>query len=179
MAFSVSYHFIKGVLSMSIENKSDRIKDALRRGFLDGTSKMADRKCYGYDRTADGSLMINQKEAEIVQWIFESYRDGASFGKIANKLEKRKIPSPTGNGKWNREAISKLLSNEKYVGSVLLQKTMSKCGYQTKNQGNLDKILICNHHPAIILPELFEAVQHTKLKRSRTDIEQSGINICY
>ena len=150
---------------MSIE--SDRIKDSLRRGFLDGTSKMADRKCYGYDRTADGSLVINQEEAEIVQWIFESYRNGASFGKIAKGLEERGILSPTGKREWNREAISKLLSNEKYVGSVLLQKTMSEDGYQTKNQGKLGRVLIRNHHPAIISDELFVAVQHEKIERSK------------
>ena len=157
---------------MSTEDKSSKIKEALRQGFLDGTSKMADRKCYGYDRTADGSLMINQEEAEIVQWIFESYRDGASFGKIANELERRGIPSPTGKGKWNREAISKLLSNEKYVGSILLQKTMSEDGYQVKNHGELGRVLIRNHHPAIISAERFEAVQQSKLERSNETTDQ-------
>jgi hypothetical protein len=164
---------------MSIENKSDRIKDALRRSFLDGTSKMADRKCYGYDRTADSSLVINQEEAEIVQWIFESYRNGASFGKIANELEKRGIPSPTGKGKWSREAISKLLSNEKYVGSVLLQKTMSEDGLQVKNQGELGRVLIRNHHPAIVSAELFEAVQHAKLERSKEISNEPGMKMMF
>ena len=69
---------------MSTEDKSSEIKEALRQGFLDGTSKMADRKCYGYDRTADGSLVINQEESATVQWIFESYCGGESLGKIAN-----------------------------------------------------------------------------------------------
>ena len=151
---------------MSTEDKSSKIKEALRQGFLDGTSKLADRKCYGYDRTADGSLIINQQEAEIVKWIFESYCCGNSLGKIAKALEERGIPSPTGRGKWNREAISKLLSNEKYVGSVLLQKTMSEDGNQVKNQGELDRVLIRNHHPAIVSGDLFEVVQHAKLERS-------------
>ena len=78
-------------------------------------------------------------------------------------------PSPTGKGKWNREAISKLLSNEKYVGSVLLQKTISEDGYQVKNQGELERVLIRNHHPAIVSAELFEAVQRAKLDRSKED----------
>jgi Recombinase. len=33
--------------------------------------------------------MINQEEAKIVQWIFENYHNGASFGKIAKELDKR------------------------------------------------------------------------------------------
>ena len=151
---------------MSTDDKSNKIKDALRQGFFDGNSKLADRKCYGYDRTSNGSLVINQEEAEIVKWIFDSYRDGTSLGHIANDLAKHGTPSPTGRGKWNREAISKLLSNEKYVGSVLLQKTMSEDGYQVKNQGELERVLIRNHHPAIISIELFEAVQWAKLERS-------------
>lgn len=152
---------------MSTENKSHKIKEALRQKFLDGTSKLADRKCYGYDRAANGLLLVNQKEAGVVKWIFESYRNGASFGKITKELEKQGIPSPTGRRKWNREAISKLLSNEKYVGSVLLQKTMSEEGYQVKNQGELGRILVRNHHPAVVSRELFESVQHAKLERSK------------
>ena len=164
---------------MSTENKSSKIKVALRQGFFNGTSKMADRKCYGYNRTADGSLVINQEEAEIVQWIFESYSNGASFGKIAKKLEKRGILSPTGKAKWNREAIFKLLSNEKYVGNVLLQKTITEDGYQVKNQGELGRVLIRNHHPAIISNELFEVVQQSKLERSNEITEKSEMKMIF
>ncbi|MDR2162811.1 MAG: recombinase family protein [Clostridiales Family XIII bacterium] len=44
------------------------------------------------------------------------------MGKIANDLERRGVCSPNGNSTWSRQAISKLLSNEKYVGYSLLQK---------------------------------------------------------
>jgi len=164
---------------MSTQDKSSKIKEALHQKFLDGTSKLADRKCYGYDRAAGGSLVINQEESEIVRWIFESYRDGDSLGMIANDLENRGIPSPTGKGKWNREAIFKLLSNEKYVGSVLLQKTMSADGCQVKNQGNFDRVLIRNHHPAVISRQLFEAVQRAKLERSKDAIRGPGMKIIF
>lgn len=164
---------------MFTEDKSCRIKAALRQGFVDGISKLADRKCYGYDRAADGSLVINPKESEAVRWIFESYRDGESLGKIAKALEKRGILSPSGKVKWNREAIFKLLSNEKYVGSVLLQKTMSEDGYQMKNQGDFKKVLIRNHHPAIVSGELFEAVQQTKLERSKDIPNEPGMKMIF
>lgn len=164
---------------MSAEDKSSKIKMALRQGFFTGTSKVADRKCYGYIRTADGSLVINQEEAETVQWIFESYCNGTSLGKIAEGLEKRGALSPTGKTKWNREAISKLLSNEKYVGSVLLQKTISENGYQVKNQGELDRVLIRNHHPAIIPKELFKAVQRTKLERSKEAPDEPELEMIF
>lgn len=155
---------------MITQDKGCNIKEALHQGFRDGTSKLANRKCFGYDRTIDGTLVINTSEAKIVQWIFESYHDGYSFGKISKALEKHDIPSPTSKARWNREAISKLLSNEKYVGSVLLQKTISKDGFQMKNQGELDRVLIRNHHPTIVSRKLFESIQYARLERSKNVI---------
>ena len=49
--------------------KSEAIKGGLRKGFQDGSSKMAKRKCYGYDVGPDGELEINPKEAQMVCWI--------------------------------------------------------------------------------------------------------------
>jgi len=91
--------------------KSEAIKAGLRKGFQDGSSKMAKRKCYGYTTNQDGELEINPDEAQVVCWIFERYLSGDSLGKIAAGLERQGIPSPTGRPKWNREAIDKLLSN--------------------------------------------------------------------
>ena len=98
---------------MNVIQKSEAIKNGLRRGFQDGISKMAKRKCYGYDINLDGELAVNPDEAKVVCWIFEQYLAGNSLGKIAAGLEEQGIPSSTGRPKWNREAIDKLLSNEK------------------------------------------------------------------
>ena len=116
-------------------NRSEFIKAGVREGFQNGTSKYANRRCYGYDVTADGSLVINPDEAKIVRWMFQRYLHGDSLGKIASCLEKQGILSPTGKSKWKREAIDKLLSNEKYIGCVLLQKTVSVGGCQIQNTG--------------------------------------------
>lgn len=113
--------------------KSQVIKDVLRKGFQEGTSKMALRRCYGYDIGLNGELTINPDESTVIRWIFESYLHGDSLGKIASALEAKNILSPTGKPKWNREALNKLLSNEKYTGRVLLQKTVSTGTTQIKN----------------------------------------------
>ncbi len=110
---------------MDAIQKSNSIKAGLRKGFQDGTSKMAKRRCYGYTVNSDGKLVLHTDEAQVILWIFQQYLSGASLGKIAAGLEKQGILSPTGRPKWNREAIDKLLSNEKYTGRVLLQKTVS------------------------------------------------------
>lgn len=128
---------------------------------------MAHRKCYGYKIGPDGELTVNPGEAQVVRWIFEQYLAGGSLGKIAAGLEQQGIPSPTGRAKWNREAIDKLLSNEKYTGRVLLQKTVSTSAVQIENNGFMERYLYTGSHEATIPDELFMAVQQEKLKRTR------------
>lgn len=109
---------------MNVIQKSEAIKAGMRKGFQDGSSKMARRKCYGYEVGPDGELAVKPDKAQVVCWIFERYLAGDSLGKIATGLEKQGIPSPTGKPRWNREAIDKLLSNG--------------CGKITLNQQSLD-----------------------------------------
>lgn len=61
-----------------------------------------------------------------MQMIFNLRLEGYSLGSIASELAKMKIPSPSGKPIWSRECIRKMLINEKYIGSVLLQKTFIK-----------------------------------------------------
>lgn len=152
---------------MSFLQKSESIKEGLRKGFQDGSSKMAKRKCYGYNVDRHGDLIIDPEAARVVQWIFEEYAEGKSLGKIAAGLEKQGIPSPTGKAKWNREAIDKLLSNEKYTGCVLLQKTISTGASQIENDGLIEQYLYTGFHEAIISDQLFRVVQQEKKSRSK------------
>ena len=127
---------------------------------------MAHRKCYGYEVGSNGELAVNPEEAKVVRWIFEQYLAGDSLGKIASGLEQQGIPSPTGRPKWNREAINKLLSNEKYTGRVILQKTISTGTVQIENNGPMEQYLYTGSHEAIISDEMFKVVQKEKQKRS-------------
>lgn len=131
--------------------KSKSVRAGLRRGFQDGTSKMAQRRCYGYDTGPDGELVINPDEATVVRWIFDRYLGGDSLGRVAAGLEEQGIPSPTGKSKWNRETLNKLLSNEKYTGRVLLQKTISVGSSKIKNNGFMDRYLYYDSHEALFL----------------------------
>lgn len=159
--------------------KSETIKNGLRKGFQDGSSKMAKRKCYGYDINPDGELRINPEEAQVVCWIFEQYLAGNSLGKIAAGLEKRGIPSPTGKPRWNREAIDKLLSNEKYTGRVLLQKRVNTGAVQIENNGLMERYLYAGSHEAIISDEMFMAVQRKKLSRSKEPQKEIAMKLTF
>ena len=162
---------------MNVIQKSEAIRNGLRKGFQDGSSKMAKRKCYGYDVGPDGKLTVNPDETKVVCWIFERYLAGDSLGKIATGLEHQGILSPTGRPRWNREAIDKLLSNEKYTGRVLLQKTVSTGAVQIENDGFMDRYLYTGTHEAIISDEMFMAVQQEKLNRSKEPQNQVAMKL--
>ena len=87
---------------------------------------------------------------------------------IAAGLERKGIPSPTGRPKWNREAIDKLLSNEKYTGRVLLQKTVSTGSVQIENDSLTERYLYAGPHEAIISNEMFTAIQQEKFRRAKS-----------
>lgn len=160
-------------------DKSNAITEGLHKSFQSTDCKMANRRCYGYDISLSGDLTVNQAEAEVVRWIFKRYLAGDSFGKIAAGLEKQGVLSPTGKAKWTREAISKLLSNEKYTGSVLLQKTINICGVQLKNEGELEQVLIIHHHESIILSKNFETVQKMKNERTKCPVQRIEIVLSF
>ena len=164
---------------MNIIKKSESIRAGLRKGIQDGTSKMAQRRCYGYDTGPDGELVINPDEAVVVRWIFERYLNGDSLGRIATGLEGQGIPSPTGKPKWNREALNKLLSNEKYTGRVLLQKTISAGGSQIKNDGFMERYLYSDSHEAIISNEIFRDAQKKKLQRANQPKKELPIQLFF
>ena len=61
------FYFMKGAISMKSIKKSKSIRAGLQKGFRDGTFKMPQRRCYGYDTVLDGELIINPDEAATVR----------------------------------------------------------------------------------------------------------------
>ena len=72
---------------------------------------------YGYILVGEG-IAIHEEKADVVCSIFEYYLAGASLGKIVDMLFAKGVASPTGNTKWTRAAIDKLLANKKYIPIV-------------------------------------------------------------
>jgi len=85
---SLRHFYLWREAKVNVIQKSEAIKTGLRKGFQDGSSKMAKRRCYGYKVNSSGGLIIDPDEAQTVHWIFEQYLDGDSLGKIANELER-------------------------------------------------------------------------------------------
>lgn len=135
------------------ESKSALITWGIRVRFANGSSGFANRPCYGYRRNPVGLLEIVPEEAEIVRLIYCWYRERRSLRCISKALGDMGIKSPRGHTHWSIETIRKILSNEKYYGNVLLQKTYISnyfTGKQSVNNGELERYLLERHHQAIV-----------------------------
>ena len=70
-----------------------------------------------------------------------------------------------------------MLSNEKFIGNVILGKTFSDDFPNNNrhiNRSEREKYLLTASHPAIISEELFERVQSEKLRRSNILLNENG-----
>jgi len=107
-------------------NQSDVTRWGILRQFERGRVMVNTTRFLGYDKNKDGELIINEDEAKIVRRIFTEYLEGKSYNAIGKGLTKDGIRTVTGNEKWWDSTISGILSNEKYYGNALLQKTITK-----------------------------------------------------
>ena len=165
---SMESELMLSILSGMAENESVSISEnskwSVRRRFQNGTFKIS-YPPYGYD-TVDGKMVVNESQAEIVRFIFAEILSGKGTHKIADDLNHRKVPTRKG-GRWTATTIRGMVSNEKYTGDAIFQKTYTDEHFNRHNNyGEKDQYLIRNHHEAIISHEDFEAAQ--------TVIEQRG-----
>jgi len=155
---------IEAIAQAENESRSDNIKWGIKQRAAQGTSKLYNRKCYGYKNDVDGSLIIDDEEAKNVQLIFDFYLQGKSIIGIIEELERLGIKSPTGKDKWSKRTIDVMLSNEKYIGIVRLL-----------NSGKYEAHYISeDNNPSIISDEQFKAVQIEKANRSNVIKGEDG-----
>ncbi|WP_301018116.1 recombinase family protein [Ruminococcus sp.] len=158
-------------------HRSENTRWGLEKRIKDGTSGLYRRKCFGYTKSEDGALVICPKEAVVVRLIYDLYMEGNSILSITRILEEKGIPTPTGKEKWSNQAIVKILTNEKYVGNVLLGKSYTEEFPRKKrheNKGDRKAYLAEDTHPAIIAMEQFLAVQEERKRRSNMVLDEFG-----
>lgn len=116
----------------------------------------------GYDKGPNGEFVINKEQAKIVERIYGLFLQGVSRNKIAKILESDNVPSPAGGKRWHTSTVHSILTNEKYKGDALSQKTYSYdfLNHKSrKNNGELKQYYIENHHEPIIERDTFDLVQ--------------------
>lgn len=124
----------------------------------------------GYRKGKDGIPEIVPEEAEIVRYIYRSFMEGKTPNHIAECLTFKHIPTPAGKEIWSPSTIESILTNEKYRGSALLQKSFTVDFLSKKkkiNEGELTQYYIPESHEAIISPDEFELVQAEYTRRKR------------
>jgi site-specific DNA recombinase len=150
-------------------NISENSKWGIKKGFRDGKVHCNTTRFLGYDKDIDKELIINEKEAEIVRRIYQEYIEGKSYQAIAKGLMADEIKTVTGNKKWWDSTITLILTNEKYYGALLQQKTITVdflTHKRVRNKGQEQKYLIEDNHEPIISKEMFELVQKEKERRA-------------
>ena len=91
---------------------------------------------YGYVLVNE-EIIVHEEKADAVRSIFEYYLAGASLGKIVDMLHAKDILSPSGNPKWGRAAVDKLLSNAKYI-PIVGMRTYMDAQFERERRCNVD-----------------------------------------
>ena len=155
------------------QSESESISGNIRRGrqmhAKVGTLKVPCHRLYGYKKDADGKFYIIPKQAEVVQEIYERYKDGASLRDLKDWLEGNHIKTVLGTEEWSVSSIKGILTNEKYCGDVLLQKTFCTDVISkkiVKNVGQMTQYYMPDHHEGIVSREQYNAVKAEMARRS-------------
>ena len=169
------------ILSSLAQDESRSISEnstwGIRRRFEQGKLHVNHTKFLGYDKDKNGNLVVNEKQAKIVRRIYKEFLDGKGANRIARDLELSGVPNWNGKAKWYEGSIRKMLTNEKYKGDALLQKTYTVDFLSKKradNNGEVPQYYVEDSHPAIIDKEMWEAVQ-LEMERRRNFALQYGI----
>jgi len=97
-----------------------------------------------------------------VRRIFRQYMEGKTPSMIGKLLEKDGIPAPGGGMIWQSATVRSILTNEKYKGHALMQKTYCAnflTKKMVKNNGQVQQYYVEDSHPAIVAPDEFDMVQ--------------------
>lgn len=151
-----------------------------RRRLSEGKVSVPYTSFLGYDKGEDGILVVNEEQAKIVRRIYGMFLQGQSAYAIARKLTEENIPTPAGKATWYASTVKSILTNEKYKGDALLQKTYTS-DFLTKkkkiNMGEIPQYYVKNSHEAIIAPEVFDTVQKLMQKTKNKKGRQSCVSI--
>ena len=164
------------------QSLSQNVKLGIQYRYQQGKVQINHNHFLGYTKDADGNLVIDEAQAEIVRRIYREYLQGLSMDKIAAGLEADGILTGAGKTKWYSSTINKILRNEKYIGDALLQKTYTTdflTKKRIKNNGTVPQYYVEGDHEAIIPKDIFLMVQEELVRRRVVHTSENGKRHCY
>ena len=173
---SMESELMLSILSSLAESESVSIAEnskwAAKRRFQNGTFIIS-YPPYGY-ANVDGKMVVVPEQAETVKEIFRDTLAGKSTHAIQKELNERGVPTKKG-GKWTHGTVNAIISNEKYTGDVLYQKTYTDSSFNRHvNRGEEDQYLIRDNHEAIISREDYARANAVVKQRGKE--KGNGIN---
>lgn len=168
-----------GFAQAESESLSVNVQLGIRMAMKEGKVNFHYRSMLGYQQGADGKPEIVPEEAKVVRRIYRRYLEGCSEGQIQRELTQAGIATAKGVKAWSHQIVHNILTNEKYAGDALLQKTFTTdCISKTvkKNTGELPQYYIKDNHPAIIPRDIYQRVQEEMARRTskRKILQKSG-----
>lgn len=164
------YITIYGSIAQSeSENISANVKWGKAQSAKEGKVSFQYKNFLGYRKGADGKPEIDPEQAEIVKRIYERFLSGDSLATIADDLNADGISTPSGKGEWRRGRIASILTNEKYKGDAIINKTYIVDCLSKKvktNNGERPKYYVENNHPAVIDSGTFGRAQEEMARRN-------------
>ena len=151
------------------ESISGNVIFGIRQAMREGKVSYQYSRWYGYQKGADGKPEIIPEQAEVVWQIYDQYIAGASLRQIKDWLEDHGILNVDGEREWTLGTIKGILTNEKYCGDALLQKTFIQDCISKKvirNTGQLPQYLIQNCHRGIVDRRTYDTVQAEMARRN-------------
>ena len=151
-----------------IRKTSERIKWGFRSRMKEGKRKMIVKSTLGYMYDSEGNVVIDETTKDIVIEIFNLFVAGYTYREIAKTMVKRGYLTGTGKKEWTVYDIEKIITNEKYIGQFVMQKTVVTdylSHKARKNENLVPKYVVENHHPAIISKEQFEEARAIRLAK--------------
>ena len=159
-----------GFAQSESESISKNITWTVRKKFEEGKGVFMYKRWLGYKKGEDGVPEIVPEEAAIVERIYQMYLSGMPMKDIADTLRAEQIEIPGKDIKFSKAMIMSILSNERYTGDCILQKTVTLdpiAKIRVKNDGEKAPMyMVHNSHPAIISREVFNKVQEEHARRN-------------
>ena len=166
-----STEMILTILSSQAQEESRAISTNVKWGYARKFEKgeSTRQRSYGFRKAPTGEMCIVEEEAAVIRNMARWFLDGDSLERIKHRLEDAGIETTTGKRTWSTGTIYNILTNEKIMGDVLLQKTFT-ADYLTKrrvkNSGQQKQYYVKNHHEAIIPKTVYYKIQEEIARRS-------------
>lgn len=158
-----------GFAQSESESISKNVTWSFRKNFENGIPIFMYKRWLGYKKGENGTPEIVPEEAAIVERIYNLYLSGCPIQTISDTLLSENIRIPSKSFHFTKNMIKGILTNEKYTGDSILQKTVTVDCIQKirkKNTGEVPMYMVHDSHPAIISREMFNRVQIEMARRN-------------